>query len=103
VLERGDKVGLVGRSVSTLVERFMTVATEFATASGQLSQGSPQLAMTARILSQGANVRAASMKEVPSRISIIEEIAAQTDLLAQNAAIEVERARAVIAEGEDSR
>ena len=141
VLDRGDEVGTLGRSVSTLVERFSIVATEVTGASNQVSQGSQQLAMTAQILSQGANAQAASieelsasveelastirqnadntsqadalsrrvalnaeesgksvnqtvtsMKEIASRISIIEEIARQTNLLALNAAIEAARA-----------
>ncbi|MDP3178263.1 MAG: methyl-accepting chemotaxis protein [Spirochaetaceae bacterium] len=97
VLERGDEVGLMGRSVRTLVERFSTVATEVTEASNQVSQGSQQLAMTSQILSQGANDQAASIEElsasVEELVSTIRQNAdntSQADALSRRVALNAE-------------
>jgi methyl-accepting chemotaxis protein len=136
-----DEIGMLFRSITSMVSRLNTVVADVKTAADNVASGSRQLSSSSEQMSQGTTEQAASaeqasasieemnatirqnadnamatekiaikssndasesgnavseavkaMKDIASRITIIEEIARQTNLLALNAAIEAARA-----------
>ncbi len=108
-----DNVALGSKSLSTSSEEMSQGATEQAAAAeeasssmeqmaGNIAQSSDNANQTERIASQSAQVAeeggravvetVSAMKDIAAKITIVEEIARQTDLLALNAAIEAARA-----------
>ncbi len=81
MLERGDELGTLGRSIRDLVGNLNSIVGDIRSASGQVQVGSEQLSETAQGLSQGANEQAASIEELSASV---EELASTIKQNADN-------------------
>ncbi len=81
MLERGDELGTLGRSIRDLVGNLSGIVGDIRTASGQVQVGSAQLSETAQSLSQGSNEQAASIEELSASV---EELASTIKQNADN-------------------
>ncbi len=68
LVERGDEIGDIGRSLDGLLSALNKVVGNIKTASSEVSRGSGQLSDTAQALSQGANEQAASIEELSASV-----------------------------------
>ncbi len=81
MLERGDELGTLGRSIRDLAGNLNSIVGDIRSASGQVQVGSEQLSETAQGLSQGANEQAASIEELSASV---EELASTIKQNADN-------------------
>ena len=79
---RQDEIGLLGQSLTRMMEQFGEVITNVHSSSSNVGQGSQQLSDASQQLSEGASVQASSTEEISSSM---EQLAANIEQNTQNA------------------